>query len=45
MRAYNAGAGPQRLLWASTGTKDPKALDVLYVKAPSPHDAAVVRPG
>src|SRR5262249_46602033 len=31
MRAYNAGARPQRLLWASTGTKDPKASDVLYV--------------
>jgi transaldolase len=31
-RAYNAGARPQRLLWASTGTKDPKASDVLYVK-------------
>ena len=33
MRAYNAGARPQRLLWASTGTKDPTASDVLYVKA------------
>jgi transaldolase len=32
-RAYNAGARPQRLLWASTGTKDPKAPDILYVKA------------
>jgi transaldolase len=32
-RAYNAGARPQRLLWASTGTKDPAASDVLYVKA------------
>ncbi len=32
-RIYNAGARPQRLLWASTGTKDPKASDVLYVKA------------
>jgi transaldolase len=32
-RAYNAGAWPQRLLWASTGTKDPKASDVLYIKA------------
>src|SRR5262245_53050395 len=32
-RAYNAGVRPQRLLWASTGTKDPKASDVLYVKA------------
>ena len=25
-RIYNAGARPQRLLWASTGTKDPKRL-------------------
>src|SRR6476660_6230715 len=33
MRAYNAGARPQRLLWARTGTKDPKASDILYVKA------------
>ena len=33
LRAYNAGARPQRLLWASTGTKDPKASDILYVKA------------
>ena len=32
-RVYNAGARPQRLLWASTGTKDPEASDVLYVKA------------
>ena len=32
-RAYNYGARPQRLLWASTGTKDPKASDVLYIKA------------
>jgi transaldolase len=32
-RAYNAGAHPQRLLWASTGTKDPKASDILYIKA------------
>ena len=32
-RAYNAGARPQRVLWASTGTKDPKASDVLYVKS------------
>ncbi len=28
-----AGAQPQRLLWASTGTKDPKAPDTLYVAA------------
>jgi len=32
-RVYNAGARPQRLLWASTGTKDPKASDVLYATA------------
>jgi transaldolase len=28
-----AGARPQRLLWASTGTKDPAAPDLLYVEA------------
>ncbi len=32
-KALSAGAQPQRLLWASTGTKDPAASDVLYVKA------------
>ena len=32
-KAFDAGAQPQRLLWASTGTKDPAASDVLYVKA------------
>jgi len=32
-RAFNMGARPQRLLWASTGTKDPKASDVLYIEA------------
>ena len=32
-RALNFGARPQRLLWASTGTKDPKASDILYIKA------------
>src|ERR1019366_8987304 len=32
-RLANAGARPQRLLWASTGTKDPNASDVLYIKA------------
>lgn len=31
-RAYNFGARPQRLLFASTGTKDPKASEILYVK-------------
>ena len=32
-RAFNAGARPQRLLWASTGTKDPQASDILYIRA------------
>lgn len=32
-RIFNAGARPQRLQWASTGTKDQSAPDVLYVKA------------
>jgi len=32
-RVFNAGARPQRLLWASTGTKDPSASDILYIKA------------
>jgi transaldolase len=31
--AFNAGARPQRILWASTGSKDPKASDVLYIEA------------
>jgi transaldolase len=31
-RAFTAGARPQRLLFASTGTKDPKTSDILYVK-------------
>lgn len=30
---FNAGARPQRLLWASTGTKDPNAYDLLYINA------------
>lgn len=32
-RLANEGARPQRLLWASTGSKDPEASDVLYVRA------------
>jgi transaldolase len=31
-RLMNEGARPQRLLWASTGTKDPNASDILYIK-------------
>jgi transaldolase len=33
LRILNAGARSQRLLWASTGTKDPNASDILYVEA------------
>ncbi len=32
-RVFNAGGRPQRLLWASTGTKDPQASDLLYIEA------------
>ncbi len=32
-RIANSGARPQRLLWASTGTKDPNASAILYVQA------------
>jgi len=32
-RLAEVGVAPQRLLWASTGTKDPKAPDTLYVEA------------
>ncbi len=32
-RALNFGARPQRLLWASTGMKDPNASDVLYIES------------
>ena len=32
-RVYNAGARTQRLVWASTGVKDPSASDILYTKA------------
>ncbi len=38
LRLVNEGARSQRLLWASTGTKDPKAPDTLYVEAlAAPH--------
>jgi transaldolase len=33
LKLAEAGALPQRLLWASTGTKDPAAPDTLYVEA------------
>ncbi len=31
-RLMNEGVRPQRLLWASTGTKDPNASDTLYIE-------------
>ena len=38
LRLLNMGARSQRMLWASTGTKDPRASDVLYVKSlAAPH--------
>ena len=33
LKLDKAGARPQRLLWASTGTKDPAAPDTLYIEA------------
>src|SRR5439155_23361617 len=33
---YNFGARPQRLLWGSTGTKNPAVPEVLYAKALAP---------
>lgn len=38
-----AGARAQRLLWASTGTKDPEASDTLYIEAlAAPHTIATI---
>jgi transaldolase len=38
LRFLNVGGRAQRLLWGSTGTKDPKASDILYVKSlAAPH--------
>lgn len=39
-----AGFNPQRLLLASTGTKDPKASDVLYIKALAAPDTVNTMP-
>ncbi|QJR11911.1 Transaldolase [Usitatibacter rugosus] len=39
-----AGARPQRLLWASLGTKDPAAPDTLYVDALATHDTICTLP-
>lgn len=43
-RLAAAGAKPQRALWASTGTKDPKASDVLYVEALAAPDTVNTMP-
>src|SRR6204780_1455816 len=40
----DAGARPQRVLWASTGTKDPKAPDTLYVEALAAPDTVNTMP-
>ena len=43
LRLQNLGARPQRLLWASTGTKDPQASDVLYVESlAAPHTVSTI---
>jgi transaldolase len=39
-----AGARSQRLLWASTGTKDPKASDTLYIEALAAPDTIATIP-
>jgi len=43
-RLAAAGARPQRLLWASTGTKDPGASDTLYVEALAAPDTIATIP-
>ena len=43
-RLAAAGAHPQRLLWASTGTKDPKAPETLYVEALAAPDTVDTMP-
>ena len=43
-RLAAAGAHPQRLLWASTGTKDPKAPETLYVEALAAPDTVNTMP-
>jgi transaldolase len=43
-RLAAAGARPQRLLWASTGTKDPAAPDTLYIEALAAPDTIATIP-
>lgn len=40
-----SGVRPQRLLWASTGTKDPAAPDALYIEALAAADTINTMPG
>ena len=43
LRLLNRGARSQRLLWASTGTKDPEASDVLYITSlAAPHSVNTI---
>jgi transaldolase len=44
LRLAAVGARPQRLLWASTGTKDPEAPDTLYVDALASKDTISTLP-
>ena len=43
-KIIKAGYNPQRLLLASTGTKDPKASDILYIKALAAPDTVDTMP-
>lgn len=43
-KAVQAGALPQRVLWASTGTKDPKASDTLYIQTLAAPDTVNTMP-
>jgi len=43
-KIIKAGYNPQRLLLASTGTKDPKASDILYIKALAAPDTVNTMP-
>src|SRR5690606_5870808 len=43
-RLAAAGSRPQRLLWASTGTQDPKAGDTLYMEALAAPDSVNTMP-
>ena len=44
VRLAAQGASPQRLLWGSTGTKNPKAPDILYIRALAAPDTVNTMP-